>query len=243
MLLVQLIALAGALATNGTSSPAGGRRRGEGGGSGDAKRIYSFKQVGGGGCPYTASWLAHVNLYRAITWYVDSTKMEAASFRIFDTARLKFQVADPDAYYVHHMSMYEHHIHRKIGFEAAQRETLTMSKAAMQGECGNLKIRKTKEYLALVPFFGGLPPGVTKDFSKVRLWPAWKCAPSPVEPHIQAHQPSLPILLKVQSIGQGKRYGWTLHALETPRRPDIQARRPLLLTTGRYALWPAWKCV
>ena len=42
-----------------------------------------------------------------------------------------------------------------------------MSKAAMQGECGNLKIRKTKEYLALVPFFGGLPPGVTKDFSKV----------------------------------------------------------------------------
>jgi hypothetical protein len=45
-----------------------------------------------------------------------------------------------------------------------------MSKAAMQGECGNLKIRKTKEYLALVPFFGGLPPGVTKDFSKVRCF-------------------------------------------------------------------------
>ena len=53
-----------------------------------------------------------------------------------------------------------------------------MSKAAMQGECGNLKIRKTKEYLALVPFFGGLPPGVTKDFSKVVLTVLCPC-PSP----------------------------------------------------------------
>ena len=125
---------------------------------GDQRRIYDFKQVGGAGCPYTASWLAHINLYRAITWYVDSTKMEAASFRNFDTAKLKFQVADPDAYYVHHMSMYEHHIHRKVGFAAAQRETLIMSKAAMEGECANLQIRRTNEYLALIPFFGGLPP-------------------------------------------------------------------------------------
>ena len=113
LLLVQCAALA--LASNGTTSSGTiGRGRGVTGDSTDAKRIYSFKQVGGAGCPYTASWLAHVNLYRTITWYVDSTKMEAASFRIFDTARLKFQVADPDAYYVHHMSMYEHHIHRKV---------------------------------------------------------------------------------------------------------------------------------
>jgi hypothetical protein len=135
---------------------------------GDQRRIYDFKQVGGAGCPYTASWLADINLYRGITWFVDSTKMEAASFRIFDTAKLKFQVADPDAYYVHHMSMYEHHIHRKQGFAAAQRETLVLSQAAMHGECGDLKIRPTNEYIALIPFFGGLPPGVTADFSKVK---------------------------------------------------------------------------
>ena len=137
-------------------------------GGSDQRRIYDFKSVNGAGCPYTASWLADINLFRHIVWYVDSTKMEAASFRIFDVAQKKFQIADPDAYYVHHMSMYEHHIHRKLGFETAQRETLIMSKAAQKGECDNLKVRPTSEFMALIPFFGGLPPGVTKDFSKVQ---------------------------------------------------------------------------
>ena len=150
-----------------TSSIGGGSEQGEENG-GDQRRIYDFKAVNGAGCPYTASWLADINLFRHIVWYVDSTKMEAASFRIFDVAQKKFQVADPDAYYVHHMSMYEHHIHRKLGFETAQRETLILSKAAQKGECNNLKVRPTSEFMALIPFFGGLPPGVTKDFSKVQ---------------------------------------------------------------------------
>ena len=127
------------------------------------RRIYDFKKVGGAGCPYTASWLAHINLYRRITWYLDSTKMEAASFQVFETAPLKFQIADPDAYYVHHMSMFEHLIHRKEGFDIAQTKTLTLSKAAMKGECDNLIISKTMSYLALIPFFGGLPPGVNAN--------------------------------------------------------------------------------
>lgn len=43
-------------------------------------RIYDLTKCAGAGCPYTASWLSHVNLYRRLTWYMDSTKMEAASF-------------------------------------------------------------------------------------------------------------------------------------------------------------------
>eukprot|EP01035_Chromulina_nebulosa_P017069 gene17069-22581_t len=60
--------------------------------------------------------------------------MEAASFLIFDKAHLKFQLSDPDAYFVHHMSMYEHLVHKK-------------------------------EYIAIIPFYGGLPPNVTSDMS------------------------------------------------------------------------------
>lgn len=43
-------------------------------------RIYDMTKCSGAGCPYTASWLAHINLVRRLTWYLDSTKMEAASF-------------------------------------------------------------------------------------------------------------------------------------------------------------------
>lgn len=34
----------------------------------DERRIYDFRKVGGAGCPYTASWLANINLYRRIVW-------------------------------------------------------------------------------------------------------------------------------------------------------------------------------
>ena len=34
----------------------------------DKTRVYDFKKVDGAGCPYTASWLAHINLYRRVTW-------------------------------------------------------------------------------------------------------------------------------------------------------------------------------
>ena len=47
-----------------------------------SERIYGMKKCSGSGCPYTASWLAHVNLYRKIPWWLDSTKMEAASFNM-----------------------------------------------------------------------------------------------------------------------------------------------------------------
>lgn len=45
-------------------------------------RIFFLKKCNGAGCPYTASWLAHINLYRKLPWWLDITKMEAASFNM-----------------------------------------------------------------------------------------------------------------------------------------------------------------
>ena len=89
--------------------------------------------------------------------------MEAASVNIFLTSSLKFQVADPDSYYVHHMSMYEHLLHKKKGYEIAQNKTSILSYAALKGECEGLNISSSLEYLALIPFYGGRPPNVTTD--------------------------------------------------------------------------------
>ena len=89
--------------------------------------------------------------------------MEAASFSIFETSSLKFQVADPDAYYVHHMSMFEHLLHRKEGYEKAQNKTSILSSAALKGECEGLNISSSLEFLALIPFYGGRPPNVSSD--------------------------------------------------------------------------------
>jgi hypothetical protein len=83
----------------------------------------------------------------------------------FDTAKFKFQISDPDAYFVHHMSMYEHVNHKAYGFSVAQNKTLALSRAAFRGECDHLKVSKSKDTLALIPFYGGLPPNVTADLS------------------------------------------------------------------------------
>jgi len=83
----------------------------------------------------------------------------------FDKAKMKFQLSDPDAYFVHHMSRFEHIIHKAEGFDVAQNRTLIMSQAAFHGECTNLTINPNRQYLALVAFYGGLPPNVTKDLT------------------------------------------------------------------------------
>ena len=140
-------------------------------------RQYWFKKCRGSGCPYTASWLSHINLYKRVGWHLESTKMETASFNIFDRSQLKFQMSDPSAYFVHHMSMYEHLLHKKYGFDIASNKSRTMSLAAFDGECRNETSIKLMhrgsgrgdraEYLTLVPFYGGFPPAVTQDYSKV----------------------------------------------------------------------------
>ena len=83
----------------------------------------------------------------------------------FDKSKFKFQLSDPDAYFVHHMSMYEHFLHKKVGFATALNKTITMSQEAFKGECENIQPSDRKDYIALIPFYGGLPPNVTKDLS------------------------------------------------------------------------------
>jgi hypothetical protein len=130
-------------------------------------RLYEFKKCSGAGCPYTASWLINTNLYSKAEWWLHSTKMEAASFNIFDKAKLKFQFSDPDSYFVHHMSMYEHLLHKKSSFDIAKQKSEILSNAAFHGECYNLSTTtfnvNTMDYLSLIPFYGGLPPNVTRD--------------------------------------------------------------------------------
>jgi hypothetical protein len=148
----------------------------------ETERLYEFKKCGGAGCPYTASWLISVNLYRQIDLWLHSTKMEAASFVVFDKvlrnyclfevcnylitqAKLKFQLSDPDAFYVHHMSMYEHLLHKSTNFSYAKAMSEILAEAAFLGECKNLSLLAPvgPEYVAFVPFYGGLPPNVTKE--------------------------------------------------------------------------------
>jgi hypothetical protein len=107
-------------------------------------------------------------MYRNMAWRLDSLKMESASFIAFDTARQKYQLENHDAYYVHHMSHYEHLLHRHKNFHVALNRTHVLSEAAFQGECRPLQPPKFRRgYLALIPFYSGLPPNVTRDL-KVR---------------------------------------------------------------------------
>ena len=71
--------------------------------------------------------------------------------------------------------MFEHLNHKKYNFSVASRKTVVMSRAAFRGECDGLSAllarpagpspRGSREYVALVPFFGGLPPDVTADLA------------------------------------------------------------------------------
>lgn len=132
--------------------------------SNDEERIYWLRKCSGPGCPYTASYLAHINLYRQLGWKTDSTKMETHSFVIFDYARQKYQLDDHDAYYVHHMSHFEHLVQRESGFAKAEELSGILGQAAYEGECQKLDPSKfNKGYLGLVPFYSGLPPNVTSN--------------------------------------------------------------------------------
>ena len=129
----------------------------------DEERVFTLRRCSGAGCPYTASWLAHINLYKNLNWKTDSTKMETHSFVIFDSARQKYQLDDHNAYYVHHMSMYEHVLHKQQGFETAQNLTTILAQASYEGECAKLSPStfSRRGYIGLVPFYSGLPPNVT----------------------------------------------------------------------------------
>jgi hypothetical protein len=40
-----------------------------------------------------------------------------------------------------------------------------LSETAFSHECGNLTVSSQQHFLSLIAFYGGLPPGVTKDLS------------------------------------------------------------------------------
>jgi hypothetical protein len=61
--------------------------------------------------------------------------------------------------------MFEHLNHKKYGFEVAKNKTLVLSETAFSHECGNLTVSSQQHFLSLIAFYGGLPPGVTKDLS------------------------------------------------------------------------------
>ena len=113
-----------------------------------------------------------------------------------------FDDADRYAFFVHHLSNYEHVNHMEYGFVQAHNKTAILSLASLRGECGALTaatnsqsaelgdsavennhvpplLKKSKkhslmgtspdrpltdhrnEYIALVPFYGGLPPNIS----------------------------------------------------------------------------------
>lgn len=127
----------------------------------------NMKKCKGGACPYMAAWLTHINMYRRVAWYLYSTKMEEASFKIFDNPSVKYQLENHDHYIVHHMSEYEHLIHKKYGFPHARNATALLSHAAYNGECVENVVNKKwnkSDYISFIPFHGGLPPDVTENF-------------------------------------------------------------------------------
>lgn len=57
------------------------------------------------------------------------------NFRRHYTTEHKYQVEDENLYFIHHLSNFEHMIHKQMGFNIAQNKTKLMSRAAYRGEC------------------------------------------------------------------------------------------------------------
>jgi hypothetical protein len=127
---------------------------------------YALSRCRGGGCPYSASWLLHIDFYRRLNWFLWSTKMEEATFRAFEKPAEKFHLENPDAYFVHHLSAFEHDLHKSRGFDYAKNQTLKLTNAAVIGECSSLSEKEfPTSMIAFIPFYGGLPPNVTADLT------------------------------------------------------------------------------
>jgi hypothetical protein len=98
--------------------------------------------------------LAHISLHYKVRYQLHSTKMEAATFLISDKAHYKYQFLDPEAYYVHHMSRFEHSVHRSKGLDTAKELTLILSTNAFNNECSDLSDVGDPSYFVIIPFYG-----------------------------------------------------------------------------------------
>lgn len=77
--------------------------------------------------------------------------------------RKRFQFRSPKDYYVNHMSAYEHGTRKNQGYNVSETKTLQFSTAAKVGECGGVGTDFNPNTLAILPFYGGRPPGVQAD--------------------------------------------------------------------------------
>eukprot|EP01036_Dinobryon_divergens_P029394 gene29394-38483_t len=123
------------------------------------------------GCSYMGAWLGHINLFRAIPYWVDISRAEAASTEVFKRLPNKYIFVDPNTHYVHHLSKFEHENTEKYGFAEAQRKSSLLASSSSTGECaaviaGKGSIPSTElDSLAIIPFYGGLPPNGTAHSS------------------------------------------------------------------------------
>lgn len=123
---------------------------------------YSMKHDDEMGCSYMAAWFLHINRFRKIAFYLDIARAEAATGEVFKSVYHRYLFANYGNYFVHHMSMYEHILTRHKGFEYAQEQVSLLATAARKGECSHKNIydfgSKNNGHIAIIPFFGGLPP-------------------------------------------------------------------------------------
>jgi hypothetical protein len=106
-------------------------------------------------------------------FHINSTKMEEASFALLQMTRITntYQVSRPDHYYVNHLSEYEHKVRRKThNVSLAVSRSAGMSASALAAECAPAALAGRPPeavFLALVPFYGGLPPATDATNFKV----------------------------------------------------------------------------
>lgn len=118
-------------------------------------------------CPYAAAFIASKGLHLRIRHWLNVFKMEEVFFNTIGTSRFKLHFSNPQLFYVHHLSSYEHEIHDHEGIDVARKKTIELSKAARAGECQDFLASGDQQFIAFIPFYGGLPPNVTSDL-KVR---------------------------------------------------------------------------
>jgi len=128
-------------------------------------RIYEIKKCSGASCPYAASWLVHLDLFHLIDFKLDADWMEQASYKLFTSKTNAYQFEDLNSYFVHHLSQYEHSVRSTLGFEKSSQKAGQLSRSAFSGEClsGIHKSIDSINYVALVPFYSGLPPNITSS--------------------------------------------------------------------------------
>ena len=138
----------------------------------DASRVYELGYNDEIGCSYMGAWLAHINLFRKVPFYMDICRAECASTELFKVAwQHRFVVKNQSTFYVNHISGYEHLCTKSYGFQSAANKTNILSSAAYNGECQSKGARRQinkeqngvkRHSLALLPCYGGLPPTDSK---------------------------------------------------------------------------------